>query len=160
MFLLLVFVLLLLLLRLLWCVFDLEIDRAPTAEEGAAFVTTRLSVSTYASNATCTTVNLIDGDLPLSPDCIQKPTGSKKSYFLADIEKYTLRVEHTVQGESTGISMRGSEMNGVLVDRNGTKLKEFVEDINRVGDIITVEELLRAAGGLNIDGRPAGTPTQ
>lgn len=115
-------------------------------------MTTRLTLSTFDGNkAGCPQARILNGELPASPECMaDQVSASKRHLFMADIERYTLRVEHTVQGQTTGISMRNSDMTGRLLNSKGQVMKTFFPDGSSKGDIVSLGDFL-TAGDVNLD---------
>ena len=89
--------------------------------------------------------------MPTTEDCAER-VGPKTTYFLADIERYTLMIAHTVQGIETDITIRNQDMHGQLVGSDGRLLRDFPMDQRYFGDILSVGEALQAAGDINLDG--------
>jgi hypothetical protein len=82
-----------------------------------------------------------------------KPVNNSKfATFTADIERYTVRVEHVVAGYSSKIVQRSAQMVGTLRDQNDQVIADFAVDPTSKGDIFTVADLLKAADNVNLDG--------
>ncbi|KAI9187879.1 hypothetical protein H9P43_002270 [Blastocladiella emersonii ATCC 22665] len=141
---------------------------------GVIFVTTRVTVS----NTTTASPNCGYGALnPPSVDCIpQIDRASSRTYYAANIEDYTLMVEHTARGKSTSRSARNGDLLGSLKSKTGspiavyvptqsnaetTKLATAMVDgaANRIvarspsvaGDVMTIRQLLDAADLSSLD---------
>ncbi|ORZ28576.1 hypothetical protein BCR44DRAFT_1455236 [Catenaria anguillulae PL171] len=100
-----------------------------------------------------------------------------KTYYIADIENYTLMFEHTVRGQSDALASRSGDMVGVFKDPKGKPMRVFTPswmpnstvadvtkadlggDSNRMtkrapqvpGDVLPVKELLAAANISSLD---------
>ncbi|CAI2175271.1 6088_t:CDS:2, partial [Funneliformis geosporum] len=126
----------------------------PNDAAGVAFFTTRATVTKYPVPENCN--SFLSPKLPDDP-CIfnaktaRSQTIMEKSY-IADIENYSVMIEHSVRGKTTSISLRNGMMDGELISANGISIKswtnktrtEFTPNAN--GDILSVKEILDAAG--------------
>lgn len=65
--------------------------------------------------------------------------------FNALYVKFQLLIEHTVHGENIDFTLTNVRANGALVDTKGHTIQSF-SNPSRIGDIITIETLLQAAG--------------
>ncbi|KAF0502323.1 P2X purinoceptor 4 [Gigaspora margarita] len=128
----------------------------PSDGAGVAFFTTRTSVTNYPNQPGCNTLRVSS---PADP-CFFKPTNNNvtilpKSY-IADIEDFTLMVEHSVRGKATSIAIRNGLMDGELVSFNGTTIRKLTNATRTAinpradGDIFSIQEILTAAGA-NLD---------
>eukprot|EP00732_Lithocolla_globosa_P004966 Lithocolla_globosa_v1_NODE_4833_length_1355_cov_26.310000.p1 type:complete len:423 gc:universal NODE_4833_length_1355_cov_26.310000:1314-46(-) len=135
----------------------------PAFEEKAVFVTTRVSVT--SQNLTISGCD-VPGYVATDDKCAYKDLQhqSKTTYFVGDIEKYTLKVNHAVTGVTTGISESSNNLNGQLVYSEGKSLlggyevlKDFSED--SVRDIMSIAELLEAAG-ISLDDPSSADPSE
>lgn len=126
----------------------------PNDAAGVAFFTTRATVTKYTAPENC---NFL---LPSSPGdpCIfnaKTSTGQiimNKSY-IADIENYTVMIEHSIRGKTTSISLRNGLMDGELISaidgktkRSWTNATRAIEYPRANGDILSVKQILEAAG--------------
>lgn len=126
----------------------------PNDAAGVAFFTTRATVTKYTAPENC---NFL---LPSSPGdpCIfnaKTSTGQiimNKSY-IADIENYTVMIEHSIRGKATSISLRNGLMDGELISaidgktkRSWTNATRAIEYPRANGDILSVKQILEAAG--------------
>ncbi|KAI9176032.1 hypothetical protein H9P43_006396 [Blastocladiella emersonii ATCC 22665] len=147
------------------CLYLSSAQITPTTEESTIFVTTRVSLT----NAT-----VADGCNPFAPASQACQPGFPKSravdYYAADVENYTIMVEHTVRGFSTAISLRNGDLRGKLLDVEGKPMRSYIpasappadrtdeashygNDLSRVvvrgtniaGDIFSIADLLAAA---------------
>ncbi|KAF9969662.1 cytochrome c oxidase subunit 1, partial [Modicella reniformis] len=75
--------------------------------------------------------------------------------LMADIERFTIMMEHSIRGDASGIQLRsGNMVSGILRDSKTEEVLRTFTDESRyknpttrvAGDIITVAELLKAAG--------------
>ncbi|RUP02119.1 hypothetical protein BC936DRAFT_140644 [Jimgerdemannia flammicorona] len=118
----------------------------PSDSSDSAFLTTRVIMSQYAPRPNC---NFI---LSTSPSCIyeaQNATNVTSPMYIADIESYTLMIEHSIRGKATSLGLRNGLLDGVLKSRNGTVIATYKNSTNNPhvdGDIITVGDLLMASG--------------
>ncbi|KAK9763754.1 hypothetical protein K7432_009303 [Basidiobolus ranarum] len=130
--------------------------------QGVSFLTTRISTKIFPAQAGCNSI------LSTTPGCrynLPKPTESPE-YYISDLERFTLMIEHSVRGTSTGISVRNGEMKGrLLITKDNNPFYNNETELSftpqnrppRVpGDIITVAKLLRASGA-NLDA-PSDAP--
>ncbi|KAG0211030.1 cytochrome c oxidase subunit 1 [Mortierella sp. GBA30] len=160
-----------------------------------ALVTTRTQITQYGpfmdQSFAEGTINQCDINLPTVPGCdaYSAPTTLLlPSSFVADIERFTLMLEHSIRGQASGVQMRSGNMDsGILRDsQTGAVAKVFTDDsrhvpayspissatpsplpVNQVnksvntvhlaGDVMTVGELLKAAG-VSLDDL-SGSPT-
>jgi len=104
------------------------------------------------------TLNNAGADCPVNtqPSCIvtdaqaaNNTLGTTVRYFTAGIEDYTLYLEHTVFGKSSGFVGRNADMTGGFYDRDTGKY--ISPTTNRTGDIITIRDLLKLAGVNSLD---------
>ncbi|KAI9138325.1 hypothetical protein BKA69DRAFT_1092241 [Paraphysoderma sedebokerense] len=126
------------------------------------FLTTRVSVTpmsyrnTASTNASCST------QLPESRDCLPRlTTNNTRRYYTADVENMTIMIEHSVKGMTTGVARSNKQMKGTLLASNGTTLMEWHPATDKdaeakyirqtPGDVITVQQLIEAAGLANLD---------
>ncbi|RIB27320.1 hypothetical protein C2G38_2029471 [Gigaspora rosea] len=128
----------------------------PSDGSNFAFFTTRASILHYSNQPGCNSLRVSS---PADP-CFFKPTNNNvtilpKSY-IADIEDYTVMIEHSIRGHATSIAIRNGVMDGELVSFNGTTIRKITNATRMAsnpyaaGDIFTVQEILTAAGA-NLD---------
>ncbi|CAG8536195.1 1082_t:CDS:10, partial [Cetraspora pellucida] len=130
----------------------------PSDGAGVAFFTTRASVTNFLNQAGCDSFNVAS---PTS-QCLVKTKNNPnnrtimpKSY-IADIENYTVMIEHSVRGSSTSIALRNGVMNGALCSSNGknciavTNASRTEANPRADGDIYSIKDILTAAGA-NLD---------
>ncbi|ORZ33052.1 hypothetical protein BCR44DRAFT_1515016 [Catenaria anguillulae PL171] len=145
-------------------------------QNAAAFITTRMTIT----NATVASADsdACDAMNPTSIGCMPlAPRSAGRLHYVADIERYTIMVDHTVRGESNSMISRTGDMVGVLRDTAGTAQRVYVPtwfansttdevvkadvqgDTARLvrrpptvpGDVMTVGELLGAANISSLD---------
>jgi hypothetical protein len=124
------------------------------AEEGAIFASTRLTLSQFGSPVGCNAsqADIFTSELPTVSSCLPtQVNGTKKAFFVADIDNYTFRIEHTVLGKETQLSLRNADMSGKLLGADGSTLRDFTPDSESKGDIISLNEFLQAAN-VDLDG--------
>ena len=122
----------------------------PASENGAAFLTTRVTLSsTPITQPGCT----MPGFEATSTACAYRHSsiedaGNKTSFFIADIEEFTLKINHGVAGEQTDIFATSASMPGKLIDVEGNVIQRWPDEArpNLPRDILKVSTLLRAAG--------------
>ncbi|RKP11124.1 hypothetical protein THASP1DRAFT_27103 [Thamnocephalis sphaerospora] len=136
----------------------------PQGSDRELFITTRISRTTYTPRPGC------DAEMPTNPDCVytEGTRNASRNMYVADIENYTLMIEHSIRGKVTSISMRSGLLKGALVAQ-GAKAKDpasirryenatMSKDVpasaarpeNVDGDVMRVGELLDAVS-LNLD---------
>ncbi|ORZ31031.1 hypothetical protein BCR44DRAFT_1443346 [Catenaria anguillulae PL171] len=162
------------------CMYLSSSQVTPDSEEGTIFVATRISLT----NAT-----------GIPPDCNpfapvdtrcqpQFPKAQEVDYYAADVENFTIMVEHTVRGFATSISLRNGDLEGTLLDTDnrvmrvytptgtstavaseivdrhvGMDQKQLVRRPEKVpGDVFSVADLLRAANVSSLD-LPSSSPS-
>lgn len=134
---------------------------APWLEPGAIFAATRITETSYALNASAACVN------QTLPGCTYAAVpGSAFAYFVADLEMFTLLLDHTLSAASVGVARAAAQMPGKLVDTSGATLNVCDDysaqgwpcdpnvKVGRVGagaDILPLRSLLRAAGVASLD---------
>jgi len=117
-------------------------------EQSALFATSRLTVTEY--NADC--------DFS-QPTCDYTNTTDPTTYYIADIESFTVMIDHAIYATNINVQRNARELNGQIVDINGNVME--ANDLpNRVGvpgeyDILEIGTLLKAAGvdTLDADGK-------
>ncbi|CAG8521065.1 uncharacterized protein OCT59_017800 [Rhizophagus irregularis] len=119
----------------------------PIEETGVAFFTTRASIVKYPQG-TCKI-------LASSPEdaCIinsRKSSGESvmNSSFIADIENYTVMIEHSIASIDGKILLKNRLMDGQFLSADDTTvIKSWWANSNEAdGDILTMKEILDAAG--------------
>ncbi|KAI3639665.1 hypothetical protein MIR68_002359 [Amoeboaphelidium protococcarum] len=118
---------------------------APTLEDGSLLATTRVSLFNLTYPPGCASPSIAQNLPPTDPSCLATAQPSTP-YYIADIESYTMLIDHVVLGKETGVAQRTQQMPGKLVDQNGNVIKEFPADVNSPGDIVTLAEIIQAAG--------------
>ncbi|CAG8596114.1 6772_t:CDS:10 [Ambispora leptoticha] len=126
----------------------------PNDGAGVAFFATRVKVNKFDPPNNC---NFLTASAPNDP-CIFNPnipTPVVNISYIADIENYTIMIEHSIRGHTTDIGIRNGlngSMDGSLVGTNGNVIKYWnttsrqQDDPRADGDIMTVQQLLTAAG--------------
>jgi len=119
------------------CIYALGVDVTyPTAQRGSLFGTTRLKTTLYPPPpANCTVP-------PTDPACLTAP-GNVTRYWIADIEDFTVFIEHAVYGQLTGVAARNIDCKGEVFSSSGDRL--LLLDSNRTSDIFTISQLLSFA---------------
>ncbi|CAG8707855.1 5934_t:CDS:2, partial [Ambispora leptoticha] len=130
----------------------------PNDGAGVAFFATRVKVNRFDPPANCSFLT------PSTPDdpCIFNPNKTipvVNISYIADIENYTLMVEHSIRASLLEHGLRNGihgSMDGALVNFNDDPIKSWNNDTrlnddpNADGDIMTVQQLLTAASA-NLD---------
>ena len=134
---------------------------APFLEPGAMLATSRVTetAQTMAAGAACANASL--------PACVWSTVpGSAVVYFVAELEMFTLLLDHTMSASSVGVARTAAQMAGRLVDAAGATLDpcdDYTDQgwtcdpavkVGRVGagaDILPLRSLLRAAGVASLD---------
>jgi hypothetical protein len=90
----------------------------------------------------------------LDPDCVYQTT-DLASYFIADIEHFTLLIDHTVYAPTVGIQENAKSLPGSMKFSNGSTmhLNGPIDFIGQKGepDIVQLSTLLLAAGINSLD---------
>nr|CAG8606438.1 10242_t:CDS:10 [Entrophospora candida] len=144
----------------------------PSDGAGFAFFTTRVNINRHFPPANCSFLKNYDKscivDPRQKPDNVLVQSMLDKSY-IADIEKYTIMVEHSIRGKITTKTYRNGLLNGQLLSSDGeTVIKSWTNETRTLndpradGDIMTVGELLQAAGAdlEGISGAPGADPDE
>ncbi|KAI8818275.1 uncharacterized protein EV422DRAFT_537896 [Fimicolochytrium jonesii] len=139
----------------------------PVPDQGGMFLTTRVTILTYpdvtiaadGTNANCTYI------LATSPNCSinQVKPISSKTYFIANLEEFTIMVEHSVRSDLLRKSTHNREMTGEIVyAETNTPIYKFDSTYQRTsnasgipGDVFPVSTMLQAAG-VDLDGKSMG----
>ncbi|CAG8486619.1 1711_t:CDS:2 [Ambispora gerdemannii] len=123
----------------------------PNDGAGVALFSTRVKVKKYDPPENCDFLN------PSGANCIFDPKKSNYTSpipfaYIANIENYTMMIEHSIRGQVTSIGLRNGLMDGELVNTKGVTVKKWTNKTrvadypNADGDIMTIGELLAAAG--------------
>ncbi|GBC06015.1 hypothetical protein RclHR1_06560006 [Rhizophagus clarus] len=124
----------------------------PIEETGVAFFTTRASVTKYPRK----TCNIL-ASTPKEACIINNNTHSKSvmnDSFIADIENYTVMIEHSIASIDGRFLLKNRLMNGQLLtadDKNVIKSWSANDEVQTAdrkndGDILTMKTILDAAG--------------
>ncbi|KAF9390897.1 cytochrome c oxidase subunit 1 [Podila verticillata] len=115
------------------CLFWNENDILYEPGVDGALITTRAQIKQYGPFSNSTTAgSQCDVNIPTIAGC--DPYGAPSTLLLptslvADIERFTLMLEHSIRGEATGIQIRSGNMDyGVLRDTAGQVIKTFNEE--------------------------------
>jgi hypothetical protein len=100
---------------------------------------TSLCDSTYVS-----TLDLKTGGFPRTPTCLRQVVKTQ-DLLVADIERFTVMITHSVLAQASNFISGSTDMLGSLIDAQGRVVKYFT-DQSRPGDIMSVQELMMAAG--------------
>jgi len=119
-------------------------------EQSALFATSRLTVTQMEAADDC--------DFS-QPTCDYTNTTDPTTYYIADIESFTVMIDHAIYATNINVQRNARELNGQIVDINGNVME--ANDLpNRVGvpgeyDILEIGTLLKAAGvdTLDADGK-------
>lgn len=118
----------------------------PTLEHGAMFVTTRI---------TNTSQDLKDGCSLTNNTCKYVPVSPPNDIYVADIEDFTLLIDHAMYTSQLGIQANGQDLSGSLIDSNGDKITNLPagDTVGMIGkqDILHMSVVLRAAGIDSLD---------
>ncbi|KAF9400447.1 cytochrome c oxidase subunit 1 [Mortierella sp. AD011] len=136
-----------------------------------ALVTTRAQIAQYGpfSNQSDSETSTCNVNIPTTSKCdpYQAPsTLLLPTSLVADIERFTLMLEHSIRGQASGVQMRsGNMVSGLLRDsQSGEVLKTFTNEsryvsigsgndtqlVHLAGDVMTMGEFLKASG-VNLD---------
>jgi len=130
--------------------FDSAIDVFPQAVDSSISIASRIKFRIENS----TNYNFDTPDTQWNPE-----DGTTDSYYLADIERFTLQIDHTFYGPNLGIQRNARQLKGRFLNisdpNNETWCPLLLPDVEVIGeinktDILSVGTLLRAAG-IDID---------
>jgi len=115
----------------------------PSTEASAMFVSTRITQTYLELNCS----NFQD------PSCTYIPQ-SNQTFYIADIEHFTLMLDHAIVGLELGIQKNGRDIGGDLYNSTGQIMN--LTGVNHVGvigqyDILEISALLEAAGITSLD---------
>ncbi|KAG0088025.1 cytochrome c oxidase subunit 1 [Podila epicladia] len=116
------------------CLFWNENDILYEPGVDGALITTRAQIRQYGpfSNSTSADKNQCDVNIPTIAGCDPHRAPSTlllPTSLVADIERFTLMLEHSIRGQATGIQIRSGNMEyGVLRDTAGQVIKTFNEE--------------------------------
>ncbi|KAG0352581.1 cytochrome c oxidase subunit 1 [Podila minutissima] len=116
------------------CLFWNENDILYEPGVDGALITTRAQIKEYGpfSNSTSADKNHCDVNIPTTAGCDPHRAPSTlllPTSLVADIERFTLMLEHSIRGQATGIQIRSGNMEyGVLRDTAGQVIKTFSEE--------------------------------
>jgi len=140
-------------------------------EAGRVFLPTRITVSNQSSSC---------GAAADQASCTYATVGPSQTYFVPNIEFFTLWLDHSVAAPDLGLSWSNKNMLGKLLDRGGKEV-DVCEDYVRLQlpcpaasasggyismgkpqfkDIVSVRSLLRAAGIESLDQVGGGNSPQ
>ncbi|EAL63456.2 hypothetical protein DDB_G0288061 [Dictyostelium discoideum AX4] len=116
----------------------------PPSEESSMFITTRCTQETQSTVNGC---NLSE------PTCVYNTTSSS-DFYIANVENFTILLDHTLSAPSLGIQYNGAQLNGQLLDTDGNPMS--LPPPNIVGvkgspDIMSLQGVLTAAGVESLD---------
>ncbi|KAF9197618.1 cytochrome c oxidase subunit 1, partial [Haplosporangium sp. Z 27] len=162
------------------CIYWNENDILYEPSVDGALITTRAQITEYGpfNNQSDSQKSICNVNIPTvgcdpysAPSTLLLPTS-----VVADIERFTLMLEHSIRGQATGIQIRsGNMVSGLLRDsESGDVLQTFTDEtryvsdnsgdstkvVHLAGDVMTVGEFLKASG-VNLDDlslAPTATP--
>ena len=142
-----------------------QYDTQPTPMEASAlFLTTRVSITNFTANTSDAC-----GGAQLQPSCSFIPMAEKESFFVGDVEFYTMLIDHGfTTGAPLSITASASSIPGRIVGPDGKTVLDPCDDykvrgwacpsfvkVGPVGvgaaDIMPINTLLRAAGVASLD---------
>lgn len=117
----------------------------PETEATAMFATTRYTYSKQILNCS----------LLLDPNCYYNTT-FMETYFIGDIESFTLLIDHTVYAPVVGIQENAKSLKGSIKYHNGSTMDLEPGTVDVIGerdqpDVIRLKTLLQAAGIESLD---------
>lgn len=119
-----------------------------------ALLTTRAQITQYGpfNNQTNTTPTQCDVNVPITAGCdphTAPTTLLLPTSLVADIERFTLMLEHSIRGQATGLQIRSGNMEeGLLRDSgSGEVLKTFTDQTRYVPAAVTSTGEAKAVNG-------------
>eukprot|EP00008_Paramoeba_atlantica_P003002 CAMPEP_0201488856 /NCGR_PEP_ID=MMETSP0151_2-20130828/19886_1 /ASSEMBLY_ACC=CAM_ASM_000257 /TAXON_ID=200890 /ORGANISM="Paramoeba atlantica, Strain 621/1 / CCAP 1560/9" /LENGTH=382 /DNA_ID=CAMNT_0047874245 /DNA_START=96 /DNA_END=1244 /DNA_ORIENTATION=+ len=131
--------------------FDQDLAVFPIGEDSAISLSTRLTNDTVE----------LEGCTAFDSNCPWTPVDDEADNFIANVENFTIMIEHSFTATEVGYTMKSStDLSGRIVNRKGKKME--TPSPNRVGekgetDIMTVSLLLEAAGIDSLDDESLAT---
>lgn len=133
------------------CIFGLGNDVTfPPAPTNSIYATTRIKDTTLKVPDNCTVTTPLK---PLSKACIPVTASTSQSYYVANIEDFTVFLEHAVYGQINNIAVTNNGLKGELYYQGREQPDELSGP--RAGDILTLRTVLEAAGIKSLDA-PSG----
>eukprot|EP00010_Vexillifera_abyssalis_P007202 CAMPEP_0201546620 /NCGR_PEP_ID=MMETSP0173_2-20130828/2915_1 /ASSEMBLY_ACC=CAM_ASM_000268 /TAXON_ID=218659 /ORGANISM="Vexillifera sp., Strain DIVA3 564/2" /LENGTH=436 /DNA_ID=CAMNT_0047955339 /DNA_START=60 /DNA_END=1370 /DNA_ORIENTATION=+ len=118
----------------------------PIVEETAMFISTRVTNETETLPDDCSlTVNTCNYELL-----------HNNTLFIANIEQFTLLIDHSFYAGEVGIRGNSQDYPGVLLNKDGKQVQDDLKPPNQVGkkgqpDILTIQTVLSMAGIDSLD---------
>ncbi|KAK5577333.1 hypothetical protein RB653_002274 [Dictyostelium firmibasis] len=114
----------------------------PIGDDVGFTATTRMKISEQKANCSFS-----------DPTCKFK-TINQTNVYMADIESFTILIDHTMYAPSSGIQYNGGDLSGYVLDQDGNEI-QINETINVIGiegrpDILQLGKLLEF-GGVSLD---------
>jgi hypothetical protein len=130
------------------CIFALGNDVTyPPAPQDSIYASTRVKQTTYRLPPNCTS-GVRD---PRSVACAPKIVGSSESVYVADIEDFTVFMEHAIYGQINNIATTNNNIKGELHYQGRSEDDYELLSGPRAGDIFTLRKVLEAAGVPSLD---------
>jgi hypothetical protein len=127
------------------CVYwDAQFVVFPPTEDHDMFMTTRVTI----------TNETLDNCSLLEYNCKYRQESPPETYFIPDIEKFTLMLDHTLVAPRSGVQKNAAQLQGVLFDYTGNEMHPPPPNVIGVMnqfDILQVGVLLEAAGLPSLD---------
>eukprot|EP01130_Rhizamoeba_saxonica_P014941 TRINITY_DN660_c0_g2_i3.p1 TRINITY_DN660_c0_g2~~TRINITY_DN660_c0_g2_i3.p1 ORF type:complete len:341 (-),score=56.56 TRINITY_DN660_c0_g2_i3:41-1063(-) len=119
----------------------------PITEDHDMFITTRVTQSREVLSP--------EGCSLLDNNCVYH-VDTEEDYYTADIERFTLLLDHTVYAPGIGTQANGLNLKGTMMTKDGTAYTNLTKLPNQVGqigkpDIIQLKTLLEAGGVYSLD---------
>ncbi|KAN0037339.1 hypothetical protein ACTFIV_002683 [Dictyostelium citrinum] len=123
--------------------FDDAFAAYPIGDDVGFTASTRMRISEQKTNCSLS-----------EPSC-KFYTNTTMNVYLADIESFTVYIDHTMYAPSSQIQFNGDDLSGYVLDQNGNEI-QLNESVNTIGvegkpDILQLGKLLEFAG-VNLDG--------